>query len=111
MESIGRCECNAKGGTLVPFIGRGHLRIDPHSRKLWYVMFFDLFYESASLIAHLLGQIPSYNVWQRIETLRCRPTVTEYLNATLNRSEKGEGNVNPKLVHILRRIHKGPFRR
>ena len=46
------------------------LRIDPYSRKLWYEIHLDLFYETAGLLTHSLGRMPSYNVWQRTKTSR-----------------------------------------
>ena len=53
----------------------GHLDIRPHSRKLRYEISSDLFYESAGLLSHLLSQMPSYYVWQRVETSRWRMTL------------------------------------
>jgi hypothetical protein len=54
------------------------------------------------------------DVWQRMETSRWwltliamlkAGTITEYIHATMNGSEKGEVNVNTNLVCIQRRIH------
>ena len=65
MECLGRCECDAKEGMVALFV---HRELTPlyrlHSRKVSL----DLVYESAGLLTHLPGQVPSPNAWQGIET-------------------------------------------
>ena len=46
----------------------------PHSQNLWYEMYLSIFfYESAGVLTHLLGQMPSYNAQKLSRHGSCGP--------------------------------------
>ena len=63
--NAGRCECDTKEGMVMLFV---HRETTPSYRLDSRKVSLDPFHESAGLLTHLLGQMPSYNTWQGIET-------------------------------------------